>query len=485
MNSPSRQRSAPAVAVVTVGLATVVMAMVGIIGSTACIRHPPTATPPPAPAPSSFAATVTIVPGERHQTLEGFGASVAWHQDKIVGAKVPAGLYDILFPQLGLDILRFRNRYQRSKPEDANLNEEVEILRRGTAALGHPPKVMLSSWAPPAALKADGHEDCHNNHDCTLAKENGHFIYQKFARYWADSLRHYAELGIVPDTITIENEPSFIPPTWEGCKFDPSETADYPGFDRALVAVHDELGRMSPPLGHPPRILGPEVLGVHWNLVQQYLGPMNINLVDGVAHHLYEKGPDGIWDWRNPGPDSFDAPMRGVAAATTKPLWQTEFQTDEDKGIDGGFETAWLIHLSLADEGVVAFLYWNLVWNFPGGLVPVEGSKYQVRDQYYALKHYARYTDPGDVRVGARSDAPAVRLTAFVSPAGDRLTVVMLNTGKQDADVRLDAGGFVFAREEGYLTVFRPGASQTWKTIDVGKTIALPSRAMATVVLWR
>ena len=472
MNSPSGSPSASLVA-----------AVLWTSAFAACIRHPIPTTPAAPPPP--IAATVTIAPGERHQTLEGFGASVAWHQEKIVGDRAPAGIYDVLFPELGLDIIRFRNRYQRSKPEDANLAEEVEILRRGTAALGHPPKIMLSSWAPPAALKADGHEDCHGNRDCTLAKENGHFVYQKFARYWADSLRHYAELGIVPDTITIENEPSFIPPSWEGCKFDPSETADYPGLDRALVAVHDELARMSPPLAHPPRMLGPEVLGVHAHLVQQYLAPMNLNLVDGVAHHLYEKGSDGIWDWRMPGPESFADPMRGVAAATTKPLWQTEFQTDEDKGIDGGFETAWLVHLSLAEEGVVAFLYWNLVWNSPGGLVSVEGSNYKVRDQYYALKHYARFTDPGDVRVGARSDAPTIRATAFVAPRGDRLTIVMLNTGQEAANVRVDVGGFAFARADGFVTVFRPGASQTWKTIDARGSIALPSRSVSTIVLAR
>jgi len=471
MNRLRPARPAPSVVLIAVSLA-------------ACIRHPPAPASPGATAPP-IAATVTIDPSDRHQTLEGFGASVAWHLETITG-NAPAGIYDLLFPELGLDILRFRDRYARSKPEDGNLNQEVEILRRGTAALGHAPKIMLSSWAPPAALKADGHEDCHDNRDCTLAKENGRFVYEKFARYWADSLRHYATLGIVPDYITIENEPSFIPPTWEGCKFEPTETAEYPGLDRALVAVHDAIAALALP--RPPKMLGPEVLGIHWGLLQKYLAPMNMNLVDGVAHHLYEKGPDQIWDWRNPGPDSFIDEMQGVAAATRKPLYQTEFQTDEDRGIEGGFETAWLIHLSLVEEGVVAFLYWNLVWNNQSGLVSINDGKVKVRDQYYAVKHYARFTDPGDVRVGARSDARAIRPSAFVSPGGDRLTIVVLNTGPVAANLRLAAGGFAFSRAAGYLTIFRPGASETWKdlgAVDVNRAVTLPSRAMATLVLTR
>ena len=63
--------------------------------------------------PSAIVAVVQLVPSERHQTLEGFGASLAWHLDKVT-RNPPPGIYDLIFPELGLDILRFRNRYQQS-----------------------------------------------------------------------------------------------------------------------------------------------------------------------------------------------------------------------------------------------------------------------------------------------------------------------------------------------------------------------------------
>ncbi len=454
-----------------------------------CIRRSETRIPATAAADhdaNAISASVQITPGERHQTLEGFGASLAWHLEKVTG-NPPAGIYDLIFPELGLDILRFRNRYQRSKPDDGNLSQEVEILRRATQALGHAPKIMLSSWSPPAALKADHREECNNNLDCTLARENGEFVYDKFAVYWIDSLRHYATLGIVPDYITLENELSFIPPSWEGCKFDPTESAQYPGFDRALRAVRARI----PELPHRPRLLAPEVLGIHWGLLQKYLDHMDMSLVDGVAHHLYERGPDNIWDWRNPGPDSFIDEMQAAAASTNKPLYQTEFQTDEDRGIDGGFETAWLIHNSLVEEGVVAFLYWDLIWTGRGGLVSVNDGNYHPRDQYYALKHYARFTDPGFVRVGARSDRPSIRASAYQSPAGDQITVVVLNTGAAPASVRIDTGGFAFARSAAYVTAFHPGSSRAWQDAGAagaagnGRAVTLPPRSIATAVFWR
>ena len=290
-------------------------------------------------------ALVSLVPATRYQTLEGFGAAVAWYQDMIVGG-VSDELYSFLFPELGLDILRFRNRFERSDDRDANLGAEVEIFERATKALGERPKLMLSSWSPPAALKQNGKERCFGNDDCTLKKENGQFVYEEFADWWVRSLDHYKSLGLAPDYISIQNEPDFIPGDWEGCKFVPTETDQYPGYGKALAAVHARLREFSP----RPKLLGPEMLGIHYDRVPKYLAGLDESLLDGLAHHIYESGADGIWDWRDPGPDSFVDEMLSVRAATKLPLYQTEFNTDQDKGVDGGFETAWLVHHTMVTE---------------------------------------------------------------------------------------------------------------------------------------
>jgi glucuronoarabinoxylan endo-1,4-beta-xylanase len=444
-----------------------------------CIKR---GAPSGAPEEGARSALVTLSPAERHQTLEGFGASIAFQIERAVG-NPPHGLYQALFPDLGLDVLRFRNRYQRSERDDRDLAQEVEILRRATQALGYRPKVMLSSWSPPAILKANRAERCRGNADCTLKKVDGRFVYGQFADYWYDSLKRYASLGIEPDYVTIQNEPDFIPPDWEGCKFEPTETAVYPGYDRALEAVYQRVST----LPTSPKLLGPEVVGVHNNKVQNYTKAMNLDLVYGVAHHLYEKGDDGVWDWRTPGPDSYVEPMKGAAkAAGAKPLFQTEFQTDEDHGTDGGFETAWLIHNSLVEESVAAFFYWDLVWQPKGGLVSVEGARYTLRDQYYSMKHYARYTDPGDVRIGARADSGDIKVSAFLSTTGSRMTVVVLNVGRQQIDARLDLGGFGVDTSAIFRTTYRPGASEVWSelgALPATGVVPLPPRSVATVVL--
>jgi len=109
----------------------------------------------------------------------------------------------------------------------------------------------------------------------------------------------------------------------------------------------------------------------------------------------------------------------------------------------------------------VAFLYWDLIWGDGGGLVSMERNGPRLRDQYYSLRHYARYTDPGDVRVGSKSDKPEVRASAFLSPKGDRLTVIVLNTGKLAIEVRVDSGDFAVTSSAAFRTVYLSVAGES------------------------
>lgn len=569
------------------------------------------------PEPSGM-GTVTVLLGERRQRLDGFGASVAWYMERIV-ASAPQSIDPLLFSELGLDILRLRNRYDRTKSNDRDLSKEVEIVRRATEALGRRPKILLSSWSPPAALKANQYEDCSGQKDCTLVRKNGRFVYGEFADYWLDSLRHYAKLGLTPDYISIQHEPDFIPGagteggrselgpteqtteeplafsagqervlarlsrhprfgseqraartprfyeepsaaradgislggrqffaqpmgsaaarqtdsalsstlevldskqgTWysepgyvarrmEGCRFDPTETAEFPGYDRALAAVRRKLVA----LRSPPKLVAPETRHIHQTRVENYLRPLSVDQVDVVGHHLYAPGGLGLTGWREPGPGDFVTSMQDLELTNRtlvwqagfrtegdmlvldqrplppRPIWQTEFGTDEDNGIEGGFETAWMIHNALVDGGVAAFLYWNLVWSEKEGLVSLEPKRATPRDQYYAVKHYARYTDPGYVRIETVSDAPELRASAFISPRGDQLTLVVLNTDMRTLIVSLDNPDFEAQDSSVYRTVFRPGRSERWK--ELGRLpepplLTLPGRSSATIVLRR
>jgi len=422
---------------------------------------------------------VTVDTSVTYQTLEGFGAAIAWYQQSLANHPQEAELYPILFEELGLDILRLRNRFQRTEEGEveSGITAEIEIVEAATESLGHRPRVLISSWSPPGPLKASGVERCTDDAaTCTLASDTDGFVYDEFGQYWLDSLQFYADAGITVDYASIQNEPDYVPPDWEGCFFSPTETGGYPGYDRALEVVAERITE----LDTPPVLIGPETARIHEQKVQAYYQYLDPALLFGVAHHLYGG------DWQNP--DSYLGPMLELRAAVGEmPIFQTEYATGDgtaDPLLYGGFEIAWLMMNSLLDESAASFIYWELIW--PGrGLVAISQDGYTVRDQYYATRHFSRYTEPGDVRVEADSSTVALRSVAFLSPGEDRLTLVLLNVGAAPQNVALDVGAFAGAPSAVFRTVFNPGESTRWESLadsyDPGE-VQVPVHGMVTLV---
>ena len=55
--------------------------------------------------------TIQINPEEQHQTITGFGASLAYYEGWLTAHPNRAEIYNVIFSELSLDILRIRNAY--------------------------------------------------------------------------------------------------------------------------------------------------------------------------------------------------------------------------------------------------------------------------------------------------------------------------------------------------------------------------------------
>ncbi len=436
-----------------------------------------------AAVPWDGVAHLTLDARTHAQTLEGFGAAVAWYAESFAAYDESSPIWNLAFRDLGLDILRFRNRYGRvDQGNGSDITAEATILTRATASLGHEPRILLSSWSPPGSLKASGKENCSGDKStCTLAKDSsGQFVYDKFGAYFANALNTYAAAGIHPTYLSIQNEPDFVPNGWEGCRFDATENPSYPGYDRALAAVHAALATVD----NPPKLIGPECYSLASGSLDEYLTPQTRTLLYAGAHHLYQSD-----FWRVP--DAYLPTMTQASQSANLPLMQTEFDTAGDGNVTGAFETAWVMHNALAIEGAAGFLYWDLIWGGSAGcLIALKGASYTLRNHYYAMRHFARYTDPGFVRIAAQSSADAVRVTAYLSPNATQLTVVMLNTGAIEAQIQWDGiNGFSSAWSEVYRSTFvsgDAGTSELWNSLgnlEANQPLRLPSHSVATVVL--
>lgn len=427
-----------------------------------------------------------------HQTLVGFGAATAYQANLLSDRS--DDIFEVLFVDSGLDILRLGNWYQNQNSTNTTSTTpfgdyaEVQIVQKAAAARGGtPPKILMSSWTPPAYLKSNGMTRPPFNSGSggtagTLIQSGGAYAYADFADWWVRSLQAYAAQGVAPDYISIQNEPDFFTPSWETCLWGSSEGATLEGiatagYGQAVDAVYNAIAASS--LATRPIIVGPETTGFRDNVVQKYLSGLDLAQLGGIAHHLYGTTED------NPNPDWFNGSMSTVgksAAAAGLPTFMTEYSPNAPTM----FDTAWLMNNALTVEQVSAYIYWELIWSPtpPTGLVtiasPSPSSSYTINDTYYALKHFAHWTDPGWVRVDATASLPSVRTSAFVSPDGGSLTLVLLNTGAKDHIVAVNPGAFSF----GTLTIYRSsGASERTAKVapEADGGVFLPSRSIATL----
>jgi glucuronoarabinoxylan endo-1,4-beta-xylanase len=447
--------------------------------------------------------TVTINPAIHHQTLVGFGAGAVYYTSYLSDRRIGGDdIYNVLFTDLGLDMLRIANWYQTQSVSGTTPatpftdTAMVNVVTKATAAMGHPPLLLMSSWSPPAYLKNTGVTKPSMPCDAgtcqgTLVRDaSGAYAYGDFANWWVESLAAYAQHGVVPDYMSIQNEPDFFTNSWETCRFDAAEGTNA-GYGQALDAVYGAVTAST--LASKPLFIGPEASGIRGNRVPGYVASATTpTQLSAVAHHLYNGGGTGV----NPAPDSFNAAMTAIATSAGgagKPIFMTEYSPPSP----AMFETAWLIHNALTVEGVSAYLYWELFWAAPtsgvsASLVVLDNPSslttpkgYTINDTYYALKHFAKWTDPGHVRIDASSPDAALKVSAFLAPDESSVTLIVLNTdAAASRQLALDASAYAFSSEAVYRT---SGASERAASITLAGdgTVDMPPRSIVTITLTR
>jgi glucuronoarabinoxylan endo-1,4-beta-xylanase len=430
---------------------------------------------------------VTVDLDTRHQELVGFGASVAYGEAQITGHPQQATLYQTIFTDLGLDVLRFRNRFQHAGDDD--LSTAGELVAAGSAALGRPLGVFLSTWSPPTTLKANGALVCSGNvQTCTLTKNaSGAFDYAGLGEYWAGSLSAYAKVGLVPDYMGIQNNPNYIPSSAESneaCKFLPTEgtvsvpvglttvKVTYPGLAQAQSALLDALST----LPTRPKLLAPETSGV--DSIADYVPSLDISKTDALAHQLYGVNPAAV---------DLDAlaNIGKLATQYSRPVFVTEMQAD-------GFGTAVLIHYATVVEGASAYLQAGLTGPVSGpltntqALLGIDSATYRIQDPYHAMRHFAAHTDPAWTRVGATAaSGSGLLVSAWQSPTGQDLTLVLINGKSIEVSARLDLPGD-WSTSEVTRSVF--SGVERWSTLGAlssQRVLRLPPESVVTVALSR
>jgi len=429
-----------------------------------------------ATAQSDEVEEVEIQVEETYQTITGFGASLAYYENWLTAHPNKSQIYDIIFEELSLDILRFRNAYDY---DPTMIDRAKEFAQAAKNSLGHPIDIMSSSWGPAAYVKSNNDKSNGGTIKYSVVDGKVEFDYASFANWWDESLDEYNANGIYPKYISIQNEPDWSA-SYESCLLRPSETVNssdtIAGYNKALDAVYEVVTQRD----RVPYFLGPECIGIGYNAVQNYINALDLSKLHGIGHHLYH-GAEGGTVAGDPFTSSYYNTVGNFHPEV--PHFQTEYSRAD------WFSVAAMMYQSLAVENVAAFLYWDLIWTDGKGLVNLDfpwdrnrwsNSKgyYRTKD-FYVFKHYSAFIHPGWKRIGSTNNNSKIKSAAFINAANDSASVIVINRSETDSfKIQLDVPGF----EINEATAYSTSEDEDFKTTDylTDTILTVPPKSIST-----
>lgn len=439
------------------------------------------------------AATITIDPADTKQKILGFGAGSVYYQDWVtaMGNATQQAFYDTAFTGLNLSILRIGNWKQDSEKSLAN---DAAIIKAARQRLGNKLKIEMSSWSAPPSLKPSnsingsaGNGDKKNNTLKTSSTDPyGAFAYADFAHWWKTSYQAYEAMGIAPDYISLQNEPD-MNAEYEETLFEPSEKDGIAGYDKALQAVSDSLNS----LANPPKIIGPEPLGIGFNNFQNYMAKLDDSKLGGYAYHLYHAGDGNDNSGQNYlNPENFRKPMSSIASrwgSDTKPLIMTEFCTMENDIREADMVgLAHIMQVGFTSGKLNAYIAWELYWGEKGQFIGVCAANWGnctkdeivIAPEYHAMRHYSKFVNPNARVITSTSDQDELKVVAFRSVGCDSISVIAINTA--NSPVSLNAPSI-----NGYNAIYAVQSVESGaksKEITTSVSYNLPARSITTLV---
>lgn len=431
---------------------------------------------------SNDTVSVTVDPQVRFQEMVGFGGGLTWHCDRITRSSHKDEIFSLIFEDLGIDVIRFKNWYYPLDYPSSKSTQNMEVdwfkqhfdatkeLFSAAKAANSDIQVLLSSWGPPSGLKSND-----NLNEGTLEKNNGQFMYSEYGQYWVDVLD---SIGFSPDYISIQNEPGYENSDWTTCAWRPEETSDVPGYAQALDTVYNRIRGRS----YVPSIVAPETENIGaaiWDNSVNTFESMCLPLedkeyIDAYGYHLYNFSS---------GVGSINTGVLNMIRDdfSEKPNWMTEFSS----GNYDWLQTAHAIQMNLLEANTSAYIYWELMWDekSTSAMISVDDNgDYEVKSHYQTIKHFSKHIDKGYRRISSSGSSSLFKISSFISPDETKITHVLVNRSPASQDVSLDHSGFNVGRATGFQSV-----EGQWCTplqeLDLQDAFTVPALSITTLVV--
>lgn len=415
-----------------------------------------------------------IDPSEKFQKMIGFGGALTWYSDRIVTSPKSEEIYQLIFEDLGMDVLRLMNWYYPSDypnnkspesmvslPYDSDYKtmfQATNTFYKKAKSYNSDIRVLLSSWGPPSTLKSND-----NLREGTLKKrEEGSFLYNVYAEYWNDILDH---IDFSPDYISIQNEPGYTNPDWITCEWGPQETTSLPAYSKAFDSVYFKIKDRP----NVPVMIGPEA--------------ENLNAFNGFASTLRDKEHCPVYAFH---PYNFNrnSSMEEVASGMSslfdgfgdKPNIMTEFS-----GMSW-MNTARIIYQTLVHANTSGYIYWETVWNSPDqAMIFIDRTgAYTITPFYYVMKHFSKYISENYIRIDVDPRIAYVEAVGFMSPDEKNITIVLINPEKVTLDYELTLPSGNIREVNGFQSV-EGDYFKRMEDLGSGSFIPVPGQSVTTL----
>lgn len=299
------------------------------------------------------------------QTIDGFGASTAWHGP--IGDAEADAAFGNGANQMGLSILRVRIDPMPMAWQAEKSNAQ-KAKSRGAA-------ILASPWTPPPAMKT--------NNDMV----GGELRPDQYPAYAAHLRSFCAALGTV-DVVSLQSEPN-IRVKYESCSWTGAQIRDF------CKSQGDAVGAP---------LMMPEAFNFDPAMSDPALDdPDAARKVSYVGGHLYASRPFTY----------------SKALDAGKKVWMTEFYVNDDEA--GGVLQMGRQILDCMVSGMHAYVWWYLSLPYCN-LVKRDGT---LMRKGYAMAQFSKFIRPGYRRIeAAYQPQPGVFVAAF---RGETTVIVAIN----------------------------------------------------------
>jgi O-glycosyl hydrolase len=292
--------------------------------------------------------------------------------------------------------------------------------------------------------------------------------YQDYADVLADYAANFqANMGYPLAAISIQNEPNWLPKTYESCGWNASQ---FHAFLPDLASAFSAKGVSVP-------VIAPESYSFTEDLVVPSLNDAaTAPVISIVGVHQYS------------GSAAFLATTKGAG----KRLWETEISSgsSNDSSITDGLHWAGIVQSDMTVAEANAFCYWWLWTNSgsptKGSLINVNGTTVTDNKRLYTVGQFSRFIRPGWVRLNSELNPTlSVSSSVYCDPNSTKIAIVLINssTGDSGAITLKLAGTSTFAS----LGLWETDASDNLASKGAvtangnSASISVPAQTVATV----